>query len=496
MPHKKKSRQYLAPLVLFTLAGWALWALGRNEPAASETSEAGPSESPRAPGSTHARPRATWSKRRLATSLAFATLFFGGAAFSAGAGEVVADALEGDATTEVTSTETVPDDESAPGEDGEEGEEPADGEDPPAEGETPADGEDPPAEGENPAEGEEPGEGEEPAEGTEPPPLPDETPAEGEEPGEGAPPPPLPDDSGDGDGDAPASSDPGGDRPGKKAPSHDLPLVDKQTRSPAHLDPEANAEGFFSTVWLHRPLPDPTPPAKRLKKRFASALAQEAARAKVDWALLLGVLRARGFDSSSMSIRPVRATARQLAELKARRYPLRALKRYGGEKFADEALALRNYNRAVGLRSLVEGFEAAKPRLKRMVLRDKRLTIYAGGRLDIAMGRTDVRVLVLLRYLAETHGQATISSLTTGHGLYARPGVVSAHIYGLAVDVAALDDRSIYGNQEPGGLTHRAVKNILALPAELQPKQVISLLGLGGPSFPLANHDDHIHVGY
>jgi hypothetical protein len=40
------------------------------------------------------------------------------------------------------------------------------------------------------------------------------------------------------------------------------------------------------------------------------------------------------------------------------------------------------------------------------------------------------------------------------------------------------------------------VKNILALPAELQAKQVISLLGLGGPSFPLANHDDHIHVGY
>ena len=24
----------------------------------------------------------------------------------------------------------------------------------------------------------------------------------------------------------------------------------------------------------------------------------------------------------------------------------------------------------------------------------------------------------------------------------------------------------------------------------------ISLLGLGGPSFPLANHYDHIHIGY
>jgi hypothetical protein len=40
------------------------------------------------------------------------------------------------------------------------------------------------------------------------------------------------------------------------------------------------------------------------------------------------------------------------------------------------------------------------------------------------------------------------------------------------------------------------VRNILLLPSELQPKQVISLLGLGGPSFPLADHGDHIHVGY
>jgi len=25
---------------------------------------------------------------------------------------------------------------------------------------------------------------------------------------------------------------------------------------------------------------------------------------------------------------------------------------------------------------------------------------------------------------------------------------------------------------------------------------VISLLEFGGPSFPLADHDDHIHIGY
>jgi hypothetical protein len=499
MPHKKKPRRYLAPLVLFTLAGWALWALGRNEPTAVGDPAAEPLGSPDAtePVTAPARTRATWSKRRLATSLAFATLFFGGAAFSAGAGDVVVEAIEGDTTTEVTSTEEAPAEEPAAGEEpgegdggGEpgEGDPPAEETDPPAEGEETGDGGEPPAEGE-------PGEGGVPGDGTPPPPLPDGDAGDGGD-GDGTPPPPLPDEPGEDGDDAPAPTPPGGDRPGKSSPPKDLPVIDKGTRSPAHLDPEADADGFFATIWLHRPLPDPTPPAKRLKQGFADALLREAVRAKVDWALVLGVLRARGFDGGSMNVDTVRATARQLAKLGAVRRPGKALRAYGGDEFAAKAMSLRHYNRAVGLRSLVQGFEAAKPRLQRLTLRDKRIDVYPGGRLDIALGRTDVRVIVLLRYLAEAHQQVTVSSLTTGHRLYSRPGVISAHVYGLAVDVAALDDRSIYGNQEPDGLTEKAVENILRLPAELQPKQVISLLGLGGPSFPLADHDDHIHVGY
>ena len=312
-------------------------------------------------------------------------------------------------------------------------------------------------------------------------------------PGDGSPPPPLPDDPGDDDAPAPP---PPGDRPGNPPAPGDLPVIDKGTRSPADLDPEVDADGFFATIWLHRPLPDPTPPAKRLRQGFADMLAREARRAKVDWALVLGVLRARGFDGSTMGPGPVRATAVRLAQLGARRQAARALRAYGGAEFADRALALRDYNRAVGLRALVVGLEAAKPRLQHRLLRDKDVSVYDGGRLDLALGRVDVRVIVLLRYLRQAHKQVTVSSLISGHRLYSRPGVVSAHIYGLAVDIAVLDNKSIYGNQEPGGLTQQAVENILLLPAEVQPKQVISLLGLGGPSFPLADHDDHIHVGY
>jgi len=34
------------------------------------------------------------------------------------------------------------------------------------------------------------------------------------------------------------------------------------------------------------------------------------------------------------------------------------------------------------------------------------------------------------------------------------------------------------------------------MPAKLRPKELISLFAIGGPSFALADHADHIHVGY
>lgn len=146
--------------------------------------------------------------------------------------------------------------------------------------------------------------------------------------------------------------------------------------------------------------------------------------------------------------------------------------------------------------ALVRGLAAEKTLIVERLLRDRRIEIYPGGREDLVFGRIDVRVVALIAYLAESFGQVTVTSLSSGHRLYARPGVVSAHAYGHAVDIAALGGLSITGRQEPGGLTGHAVHSILLLPAELQPRQVISLLGLGGPSFPLADHSDHIHDGY
>ncbi len=163
---------------------------------------------------------------------------------------------------------------------------------------------------------------------------------------------------------------------------------------------------------------------------------------------------------------------------------------------SEQALALATYYRAVGAIAVLGGLAAAAPDLADRVLDDPRVEIYAGGREDIAAARVDPRVLAVIEYLAEAHGQVTVSSIVSGHRLYSRPGVVSAHVFGRAVDIAAIGGIPVVGNQRPGGVVERAIREILLLPPELQPRQVISLFALGGPSFALPDHDDHIHVGY
>jgi hypothetical protein len=54
----------------------------------------------------------------------------------------------------------------------------------------------------------------------------------------------------------------------------------------------------------------------------------------------------------------------------------------------------------------------------------------------------------------------------------------------------------ILGHQEPGGVTEQAVRALLRLQGTMAPAQVISLLELGGPTVAMADHADHIHVGF
>ena len=284
-----------------------------------------------------------------------------------------------------------------------------------------------------------------------------------------------------------------------------MPAMRSQTRRhhfPKRVRPAPapELEGATSAVvYLNRALPDPTPPSLRLTPRFAGHLQHVARANHVNWALMLGVLRAEGHNGSApANVGGLRAVASQLSHLGVRSSGAWAttFSLSSNASFADRAVALSHYYRALGLRALVNGLVAEKKNLGEKVLNDPRVSIYAGGRGDIESGRVNVRVIAVIEYLADSFGQVTVSCLISGHRLYARPGVISAHIYGLAADISEVGGVPIYGHQQPGGVTERAVRDVLLLPPELMPKQVISLLGLGGPSFPLANHYDHIHIGY
>jgi hypothetical protein len=103
-----------------------------------------------------------------------------------------------------------------------------------------------------------------------------------------------------------------------------------------------------------------------------------------------------------------------------------------------------------------------------------------------------------MEYLAQANREIIVSCLITGHSLYVhgRPGLISAHIFGRAVDISAVAGVSITGHQGAGSVTERAIRQLLTLPESVAPVQVISLMTLGGPSFALPDHYDHIHIGF
>jgi hypothetical protein len=172
----------------------------------------------------------------------------------------------------------------------------------------------------------------------------------------------------------------------------------------------------------------------------------------------------------------------------------------------ERAIALARYVDALGSGALLGGLEAERTTLGQRVLSDPRVRIYPAGRNDLASGRVDPRIDAVLEYLADAYGEVSVSCLISGHSYFVHqtkkqkklelPKVVSAHMFGRAVDISAVAGIPIAGHQEPGGIAERTIRTLLALPAWLRPAQVISLLALGGPSFALADHANHIHVGY
>lgn len=139
----------------------------------------------------------------------------------------------------------------------------------------------------------------------------------------------------------------------------------------------------------------------------------------------------------------------------------------------------------------------SKEALQKRVLDNEKLEIYECGRDDIASGRIDRRILALLEYLTVKGYDLGVTSLQCGHGLLTTSGNVSEHTTGTAVDIPVINGAPVTGNQGPGSVTDELLHTILQLQGTMHPHQLISLQDLPGPtSFAMADHYDHVHVGY
>jgi hypothetical protein len=139
-----------------------------------------------------------------------------------------------------------------------------------------------------------------------------------------------------------------------------------------------------------------------------------------------------------------------------------------------------------------------KTQLQRLVLADPRIEIYGCGRDDVKLGQIDRRVLATLEFLSLSGFRPTVTSLKCGHSFRTASGNVSEHSSGNAVDIAKINGIPVLGNQGKGSITDIAVQRLLTLQGLMKPHQIITLMRFAGSdnTFAMADHDDHIHVGF
>jgi hypothetical protein len=141
----------------------------------------------------------------------------------------------------------------------------------------------------------------------------------------------------------------------------------------------------------------------------------------------------------------------------------------------------------------------SKSALQKRVLADPDISIHECGRQDIANGSIDRRVLATLAYLSAKDYSLMITSLYCGReASITTSGNVSNHSLGTAVDIAAINGEVVSSaTQGPGSLTDRVAREVLALQGTMAPSEVITLLDYPQPAgFAMADHDDHIHIGF
>jgi len=140
----------------------------------------------------------------------------------------------------------------------------------------------------------------------------------------------------------------------------------------------------------------------------------------------------------------------------------------------------------------------SREQLRRRVLANPRIDVYACGQEDIRAGRVDRRVLATLEFLAAGGLRPSVTSLRCGHSYLTASGNVSHHSTGTAVDIARINGIPVLGHQGRGSITDVTVRRLLTLQGEMRPDQIISLMRYEGAdnTLAMADHADHIHVGW
>ena len=134
------------------------------------------------------------------------------------------------------------------------------------------------------------------------------------------------------------------------------------------------------------------------------------------------------------------------------------------------------------------------------LLGNPNVTIYQGGRGDLAAGRIDSRVIDVLLAFATDH-TIVVTSLVTGHPRCAVNGqpngpncAVSNHYLGRAADIAVIDGIPISARHPE---VVALMDQLAAIAGPLRPDEIGGPVDTGQPGvFTNSFHADHIHFGW
>ena len=307
---------------------------------------------------------------------------------------------------------------------------------------------------------------------------------------------PRPDAAASAGSQAAAGTDSVGGQPQTVTPAASLPVKQRLFANPGHplardhggldqaLEHAARRDGRFETFDNYFSRPVPLDPEKFRLGRLRKG-------SRVIGGTILGRIGATVPDRASHLYFAIRPAGRGAPLIDPK--PI-----LDGWKLLEATAIYRAEGRNVlsGGASIGQILMMPKPLLERRVLKDERIVLYDCGRDDVRSGQVDRRVLATLAYLAESGFRPTVTSLKCGHSYLTASGNVSHHSSGNAVDIAAVNGVSILGHQEPGGITEQTVRALMRLQGTMQPDQIISLLEMGGNTYAMADHADHIHVGF